>query len=371
MYYHDILSVYNHFKFDMSISALFTYFTQTFLSDKIIIRSFLCIAITWVSAKWVREYFDSMFLMDSYLIKQSSIKPPSMSPDNQFKHNALHKFLETYNPDFAAINNINSNIDDVFYLKGTYKEAIKEQNNGLERIWKQRIIMIATPSCGNVIMCFDPYKGGFSYYSDQSMPYPLLNAVAMKYVIMYRCRDFFLDEQVIPADHPSPLLKILTEEDDAKPDPKNAITNTDLSNNVVDISNNPVSTIPNVKKGPFAKLKNYAMTPLSNQNAASTYIPILIEGKGHKGLHCSVNQPVNYIEGRDHKGLRSQPVGSLIVKNKFIYLGKISNFCILSRSPPKEKIDLFSDKKGSTTNKTAALSYRDFMFWRSPEPAIL
>ena len=354
----------------MSISALFTYFTQTFLSDKFIIRSFLCIAATWISAKWVRDYFDSIFPLNEYSIEQLSIKPPAMSPDNQFKHNALHKFLDTYSKTIDATNdqnNINSNIDCAFYLKELYKEAIKEQNNTLEKLWKQRIIMVATPSCGNVIMFFDPYKGGFAYYSDQSMPYPLLNAVAMKYVVMYRCRDFFLDETVVPADSPSPLLKILAEEDETKVKPENA---TDLSNNVVDMSNNTVLTIPNVKKGPFAKFKNYAMTPLSNQNTVSTYNPILTEGRDQtvNSIKGRDHRTVNSIKGTDYKGLRSQPLGSLIVKNKFIYLGKISNFSILSLPPPKDKIDIFSDKK-SSTSKTAALSYRDFMFWRSPEPA--
>ena len=339
----------------MSISALFTYFTQTFLSDKFIIRSFLCIAVTWISAKWVRDYFDIMFPLNEYLIEQPSIKPPAMSPDNQFKHNALHKFLDTYNNDIGqnngqnSNNTINANIDCAFYLKELYKEAIKEQNNALEKIWKQRIIIVATPSCGNVIMCFDPYKGGFAYYSDQSMPYLLLNAVAMKYVVMYRCRDFFLDETVVPADSPSPLLKILAEEDQTKVKPENTINTTDLSNNVVDMSNNTVSTIPNVKKGPFAKLKNYSTAPLPTNKKVDVYNPILAKAR-IDNLNTNAVQPLKYI-----------------VKNKFIYLGKISNFSILSLPPPKEKIDIFSDKKGN--NNTAALSYRDFMFWRSPEPA--
>ena len=239
----------------MSISALFTYFTQTFLSDKFIIRSFLCIAVTWISAKWVRDYFDIMFPLNEYLTELPLVKKPAMSPDNQFKHNALHKFLDTYNQIIDTNNSqnnqnntINANIDCAFYLKELYKEAIKEQNNALEKIWKQRIIIVATPSCGNVIMFFDPYKGGFAYYSDQSMPYPLLNAVAMKYVVMYRCRDFFLDETVVPADSPSPLLKILAEEDETNVKSENTINITDASNNAVDMSNNTVPTIPNVKK---------------------------------------------------------------------------------------------------------------------------
>ena len=112
------------------------------------------------------------------------------------------------------------------------------------------------------------------------------------------------------------------------------------------------------------------MTPLSNQNTVSTYNPILTEGRDQtvNSIKGRDHRTVNSIKGTDYKGLRSQPLGSLIVKNKFIYLGKISNFSILSLPPPKDKIDIFSDKK-SSTSKTAALSYRDFMFWRSPEPA--
>jgi hypothetical protein len=55
-------------------------------------------------------------------------------------------------------------------------------------------------------MYYDPYKLGFAYYSDQNiLSYDILNTCAMKYVILYQCRDFFIDEVIIPEDEKNPL----------------------------------------------------------------------------------------------------------------------------------------------------------------------
>ena len=45
-------------------------------------------------------------------------------------------------------------------------------------------------------MHYDLYKNGFAYYCNDSLNYNLLNAVAMKYVITFFCRDFFIDNHV-------------------------------------------------------------------------------------------------------------------------------------------------------------------------------
>tara|TARA_Y100000022_G_scaffold50715_3_gene43021 strand:- start:4123 stop:4848 length:726 start_codon:yes stop_codon:yes gene_type:complete len=92
--------------------------------------------------------------------------------------------------------NFNSNIDKTFYIKGEYDE-IMQQENRLEKEWKKRMLIESTPR-GNIIMYFDAYKLGFAYYSDENViPYDVLNGCAMKYVEMFRCLDFFLDERIM------------------------------------------------------------------------------------------------------------------------------------------------------------------------------
>jgi hypothetical protein len=83
--------------------------------------------------------------------------------------------------------------------KDQLSELLKDQNNELEKKWRTRILIENTPR-GNVIMFYDLYKQGFSYYCDQAiMPYDIMNAVAMKYVLTFHCRDFFVDSSISPS----------------------------------------------------------------------------------------------------------------------------------------------------------------------------
>lgn len=89
------------------------------------------------------------------------------------------------------------NCDDEFFDNEKYKEIMKVENNFLEEKWRTKVLMESTPR-GNIIMFYDAYKRGFSYYSDNScLPYHLLNAIAMKYVRVFMCLDFFIDENVL------------------------------------------------------------------------------------------------------------------------------------------------------------------------------
>ena len=105
----------------------------------------------------------------------------------------------------------NVNITEEFYDKKKLSVALEDVNNPLEKSWKTRMLFENTPR-GNIVMYYDPYKLGFAYYSDNTgIPYNMLNAVAMKYVRMFRCHDFFFDNQDIKDE--SPLIKIHSEED--------------------------------------------------------------------------------------------------------------------------------------------------------------
>lgn len=174
----------------------------------------------------------------------------------------------------------NANIATVFYDKGEYEDAIKEKENSLEKKWKSRILMEHTPR-GNVIMYYDPYKHGFSYYSDMHIPYEYLNVCAMKYVRMYLCRDFFIDQSYYPRNLNSPFVRI---HDIEKKKPSENRGKFDVRN------------------GPFAKIKKNTEKPKQKEEEEE--------------------KKPDYI------------------KNKFIHLGKIYNFSFL-----KKEVKVVSMKK--------------------------
>lgn len=134
---------------------------------------------------------------------------------------------------FADLSGIdlNFNIQPMFYDKKQLQMSLVERDNDLEKIWRTRILFEYTPR-GNVVMYYDPYKLGFAYHCDQHVPYDILNMVAMKYVITFKCLDFFTDEVERPENNPSKILKITAEEE------KKPVLNKE-------------------RAGPFAKLKTY------------------------------------------------------------------------------------------------------------------
>jgi hypothetical protein len=115
----------------------------------------------------------------------------------------------------------NENIDTVFYNKKKWNDLMVEDNNVIEKKWKQRILYEATP-LGNIIMKYDAYKMGFSYNADVFIPYNILNAVALKYVRIFKCVDFFMDEKIMEEDdelreQKSQLMKLYHSHEDEEP----------------------------------------------------------------------------------------------------------------------------------------------------------
>jgi hypothetical protein len=205
---------------------------------------------------------------------------------------------------------LNANIDMIFYDKKSLVGILTESDNELEKKWRSRILIENTPR-GNVIMYYDAYKFGFAYHSDQYIPYDILNKVAMKYVITYQCRDFFIDELERPDGTP-PKLSFLFE-DDKKP-----------------VSSNDISTRVNTQNTHFAKFKNY--------NTVSSKVEINKETKS------------------------AQPIKDKI-RNCFVHRGKIANFSFLQK-PVVKKITFESEiGNGLFENSNVqkqVFSYREF-----------
>ena len=217
--------------------------------------------------------------------------------------------------------NWNLNIDPVFYSKEKYVDLLKNEDNELEKEWKKRILIEYTPR-GNVFMYYDPYKLGFSYYCDQYVPHNILNAVAMKYVLKFQCRDFFMDEYVVPESSASPLLKLVIEEKKVKENQDKLDSN---------IKNR-------LRNAPFAKFKTY-------NRALST----INEDTKKEGSH---NVPPEKPEKQKEI-------------NRFINLGKTMNFSMLQPVMKKKSNNLFQSKLASSLFDNSSVqkevfSYRQF-----------
>lgn len=236
--------------------------------------------------------------------------PTILDFTNQYIEKNKKRFLDTYKNQLAIIN---INIEPEFYNKIEYKRVCADSKNQLEKNWKRRVLFETTPR-GNIIMFYDAFKMGFSYYSDSyNLPYSLLNAVAMKYVMMFCCRDFFMDDQFIPKNSLSPLIKIHAEETEKKDKLKKVIN----------------QTTTNVKS-PFAKLKDY------------------------KKVETTSSDNNRLTKETEH------------ITNRFICLGKTVNFQFIQPTPKDIqylngfKSNLLHHLCGETNLKNQVINYADF-----------
>ena len=225
------------------------------------------------------------------------------------------RFLKTY--DYA--NTFNSNIDKCFYTKDALKESLIDTNNQLELKWKRRILYESTPR-GNLIMHYDPYKMGFVYYSDtNTISQSLLNVAAMKYCLLYRCRDFFVDNGITPDNSHSALIPIhYIEPPNKKKDINDKLSGLDTN--------------------AFAKFKKY------NKD--------IVTSKENNKLNIDAT-------------MKTMPNCDMC-KNRFIYMGKMCNMNILQ--PVKKytnSMNGFSSHhldnlRGESNVQQHVLSYKDF-----------
>jgi hypothetical protein len=228
--------------------------------------------------------------------------------------NQTDLYMKERTDQFNRKNNGSSNCQSVFYNKDEFFAMIREQNNDIEEVWKTRILLENTPR-GNIVMFYDVYKQGFAYYSDSNRPYNVLNSVAMKYVSLYFCRDFFVDNEGMSKETESPLINLYYRE---PVKPKEDSTKTAID-----------------KTAPFAKLKNY------NKSARNT----------------------DKKEGQTQS--MKKIVEEEVIRNKFIYLGKMVNFSFLKKekkllSQNGFKTNLLDGVKTESQLQKQVLNYKDF-----------
>ena len=279
----------------------------------------------------------------------------TLSQDEIYIQKAKQRFLDTFLQENVLdkyCTDYNENIDTCFYDISEYKQAVLLEKNDLELSWKRRILLEMTPR-GNIIMFYDVYKHGFSYYADNYMPYSILNAVAMKYVLLYRCRHFFLDEQLVPIGYTSPFIALYCKEEDKK----NKKT-MEEKKRLDDLGIIPLNI--NIKTGPFAKFAAKTIEPskqplVVRQEKFTWLSHILGFTSKKKQTSKQITKPIIV-----QKAL-VLPMPE-IIKNRMIYLGKCTNFSILSQTQPTITIPK------SNQTKQEKISYSTFKSWQNPNP---
>ena len=236
--------------------------------------------------------------------------PSIIDVTNEYIELRTKRFLES----FDKTTDFNTNIEADFYNKDKYKKMITNPSNTLETNWKKRILFESTPR-GNIIMYYDAYKQGFAYYSDSyNLPYGLLNAVAMKYVMTYYCRDFFMDDGITPNDNESPLIKIHIDE----PEKQNSVKKNNMKKTL-----NKINTLSNN----FSKQKH------------------------HNNLNKKKEESITETR--------------ITNTNRFIYLGKIINFSFLQSVSKHNILNGFGSKildnlSGETNLQKKVMDYKEY-----------
>jgi len=249
-----------------------------------------------------------MSLISSYFFPIPMAPIVKVDPVIQYIENKKVRFLS-----FLENPTRNENIPSLFYSKKPFLEEIQEVENEIEPVWKRRILFETTPR-GNVLMLYDPFRFGFCYYTDtSSIPYAILNSVAMKYVMTYKCCDLFMDNE-IPFE--SPLISIYKEEGrDKKKEGKE--TETEKEKKLREL----------LKDGPFIKRKKAII-----EDKKESLVSSLVENKKEN--------PAEFH------------------RNKFLYLGKFHNYSFLKKENIKKP--LFNKETDFVGQFKGVFNYKDY-----------
>ena len=218
--------------------------------------------------------------------------PEPKGPTDQEKIKAYHEKQKKY---LLSHLRPSSNIDKIFYEKTEFKNLSWKEIQAIKDQWKQRVLIEPLPiHPSSIIMFYNPEKFAFSYYSDMVISsYDLLNAVAMKYTTQFFCQDFFVDEAIFDKSN---LLNVLKEEFIFDPNQK-----------------------------PTEQLK------INNDEKPNETLQIIQENNTlFKKLKVNVKASSNRT-AREIKQDENQTQEKVQCKNRFIYLGRVRDFCPIKK----------------------------------------
>jgi hypothetical protein len=241
-------------------------------------------------------------------------KPPAKPIEKPYVETqydkSCKKYLNFYN---TVTPDENSNIDPVLYDFDKRKEIFVSPDNEMEKQWKSRILIENTPR-GNVIMYFNPYLLSYHYYSDeQIIPYKILEQVATRYVVMFRCKDFFIDVEKRTGNK---ILDVLQREEDSMKSKKMKV------NDITKCVN-----IQSDSKDVFASLKDYrSEVKEPKTDATKTVEPTT----------------TRFVKETKTKAKLVKRAEEPKFSNKFVRIGKMCEFNI-TQKPVNKKIEAVNE----------------------------
>ena len=248
--------------------------------------------------------------------KPADLPPTILDESEKYVQTQTKRFLEKVSENQKNKEKGNQNIDPICYSLTEFQESILPENNTLEQEWKRRILIEYTPR-GNVIMYYDIFKHAFAYASDNYIPYNVLNACAMKYVVTFRCIDFFVDSTILPDEIISPF-SLLQNEAEIKKKEDAETKKKDMGIRFLD--------------APFAKLKNYSSQKENNKKKE-------LDSEGKTKPKPKAGDMIKY-------------------SNNFRNLGKISNISFLLK--PKKNHPITSHSIGNSNPLLSSFDYLSY-----------
>lgn len=236
------------------------------------------------------------------LVYFSSIKliygPALEPPTDQEKIEAYHEKQKQH---LLSRTRPSSNVDRLFYDKAQYASLSWKEMDTLKGRWKQRVLLEPLPiHPSSIVMFYNPEKFAFSYYSDTVISsYTLLNAVAMKYTTLFFCQDFFVDEAITQQ---SPLLSILR--DEFMFDPRTTTKET--------------STIA----GP--EDNDETLQFIQDNNTLFKKLKVNVKASSNRTAREVKQDTAAQQQEKEN-------AGEFQCKNRFIYLGRVRDFCPLKK----------------------------------------
>lgn len=260
---------------------------------------------------WYQNISKYLFSMCTYWFPQLLPPPPILSENEKYIQKLTDNFKNTLQKsDDGLKEQLNNNIEKDFYNTNV-------QNQGIVNHWKTNILLENTPR-GSIVMFYNVDKQCFSYYSDTNIPYSILNAASMKYVLMFHCLDFFMDTKY---EYDSSILLYWLDEEKRKEEAKKK-EKTKKAGSSIDIS-----------KGPFLKKK--------------------------KSI-------INMDEKKDEQTENNKKdENKLEYVNKFICEGKYRDYCFIQKAPKVFhtngfRTKIMDDLDSETQLQEQVLSYKDF-----------
>lgn len=219
----------------------------------------------------------------------------------------------------------NENIEDNYYDKEEfikiYEEIVTNPDNKEEKKWKSRVMIVYVPMIGNIMMYYDIFRMSFVYYSDtKGIHYNILNACAMRYVVMFHCMDLFMDEII--------TLRCLDNNDKTKNGKGNWKSSLRWMNKIIEEFK---------LKGEETEEKN---------GHRGIYEPNSKKEEG-KGIKLNKEEKEKLFAKLKQYRTEYVPEDEIILRNKFVFKGKTmdSYYQIFCKKQPEVKVTPINSSK--------------------------